>query len=58
MLTKLKIKEMLNTENNNQNNEEEKKEHMKIRFHYCDFEVPVFVKHKHVKGRISSDQPN
>lgn len=41
---------MLNTENNNQKNEEEKKEHMKIRFHYYHFKVPVFVKHKHVKG--------
>lgn len=50
MLTKLKIKDMLNTENNNQKNEGEKKEHMKIRFHYYNFKVPVFVKHKHVKG--------
>lgn len=49
MLTKLKIKDMLNTENN-QKNEGEKKEHMKIRFHYYHFKVPLFVKHKHVKG--------
>lgn len=49
MLTKLKIKDMLNTENNNQKNEGEKKEHTKIRAHYYHFKVPVFVKHKHVK---------
>lgn len=58
MLTKLKIKDMLNTENNNQKNEGEKQEHTKIRAHYYHFKVPVFVKHKHVKDWISFDQPN
>lgn len=58
MLTKLKIKDMLNTENNNQKNEGEKKEHTKIGVHYYNFKVPVFVKHKHVKGCISFDQLN
>lgn len=57
MRTKPKIKDTLNTENNNQKNAE-KKEHMKIRFQYYHFKVPVFVKHKHVKGWISFDQPN
>lgn len=58
MLTKLKIKEMHNTENNNQKDEGKKKEHTKIRVHYYYFKEPVFVKHKHVKSWISFDQPN
>lgn len=49
---------MLNTENNNQKNEGKKKEHKNIGVHYYNFKVPVFVKHKHVKGCISFDQPN
>lgn len=54
----MKIKDMLSTENNHQKNEGEKKDHKKIGVCYYHFKVAVFVKHKHVKGWISFDQPN
>lgn len=58
MLTQLKIKDIRSTENNHQKNEREKKDDKKIGVCYYHFKVAVFVKHKHVKGWISFDQPN